>query len=53
GVRSAAVAFHYRAQWSDGWSGGLEALPDAIALELDLEHWGRVRQLFLLPEGRR
>ncbi|MBB4131219.1 type II secretion system minor pseudopilin GspJ [Xanthomonas sp. 3075] len=52
GVRSAAVAFHYRAQWSDGWSGGLEALPDAIALELELEQWGRVRQLFLLPEGR-
>lgn len=52
GVRSAVVAFHYRAQWSDGWSGGLEALPDAISLELDLEQWGRVRQLFLLPEGR-
>ncbi|MCC4602994.1 type II secretion system minor pseudopilin GspJ [Xanthomonas campestris] len=52
GVRSAVVAFHYRAQWSDGWSGGLEALPDAISLELDLEQWGRVRQVFLLPEGR-
>ncbi|APP76533.1 type II secretion system minor pseudopilin GspJ [Xanthomonas vesicatoria] len=52
GVRSAEVAFHYRAQWSDGWSGGLEALPDALSLELDLEQWGRVRQLFLLPEGR-
>ncbi|WP_349657001.1 type II secretion system minor pseudopilin GspJ [Xanthomonas sp. 10-10] len=52
GVRSAEVAFHYRAQWSDGWSGGLEALPDALLLELDLEQWGHVRQLFLLPEGR-
>ncbi|NJB92875.1 type II secretion system minor pseudopilin GspJ [Xanthomonas arboricola] len=52
GVRSAVVGFHYRAQWSDGWSGGLDALPDAISLELDLEQWGRVRQLFLLPEGR-
>lgn len=52
GVRSAAVGFHYRAQWSDGWSGGLDALPDAISLELELEQWGRVRQLFLLPEGR-
>ncbi|KLD70292.1 type II secretion system minor pseudopilin GspJ [Xanthomonas pisi] len=52
GVRSAEVAFHYRAQWSDGWSGGLEALPDALSLELDLEQWGHVRQLFLLPEGR-
>ncbi|QHG88203.1 type II secretion system minor pseudopilin GspJ [Xanthomonas sp. NCPPB 1638] len=52
GVRSVVVAFHYRAQWSDGWSGGLEALPDAISLELDLEQWGRVRQVFLLPEGR-
>ncbi|CAD0308247.1 type II secretion system minor pseudopilin GspJ [Xanthomonas hortorum] len=52
GVRSAVVGFHYRAQWSDGWSGGLEALPDAISLELDLEQWGRVRQLFVLPEGR-
>lgn len=31
---------------------GLDALPDAISLELDLEQWGRVRQLFLLPEGR-
>lgn len=52
GVRSAVVGFHYRAQWSDGWSGGLDALPDAISLELDTEQWGRVRQLFLLPEGR-
>ncbi|MBB3844466.1 type II secretion system minor pseudopilin GspJ [Xanthomonas arboricola] len=52
GVRSAVLGFHYRAQWSDGWSGGLDALPDAISLELDLEQWGRVRQLFLLPEGR-
>ncbi|NIK40154.1 general secretion pathway protein J [Xanthomonas arboricola] len=52
GVRSAVVGFHYRAQWSDGWSGGLDALPDAISLELDLEQWGRVRQLFLLPEER-
>ncbi|PPU01483.1 type II secretion system minor pseudopilin GspJ [Xanthomonas arboricola] len=52
GVRAAVVGFHYRAQWSDGWSGGLDALPDAVSLELDLEQWGRVRQLFLLPEGR-
>ncbi|KAB7767852.1 type II secretion system minor pseudopilin GspJ [Xanthomonas maliensis] len=52
GVRSAVLGFHYRAQWSDGWSGGLEALPDAVALELELEQWGYLRQVFLLPEGR-
>ncbi|MEA0761182.1 type II secretion system minor pseudopilin GspJ [Xanthomonas campestris pv. campestris] len=52
GVRAATVGFHYRAQWSDGWSGGVAALPDAVALELEMQDWGRVRQLFLVPEGR-
>lgn len=49
GVRAASVAFHAQGRWNDGWIGGLDALPDAVALDLDLDHVGRVRQVFLLP----
>lgn len=49
GVRSASIAFHAQGRWNDGWIGGLDALPDALALELELERIGRVRQVFLLP----
>ncbi|TDK28777.1 type II secretion system protein GspJ [Luteimonas aestuarii] len=49
GVRAGSLAFHVQGRWNDGWIGGQEALPDAVALELELEHYGRVRQVFLLP----
>lgn len=49
GVRSASILFHVQGRWNDGWIGGLDALPDALALELELERIGRVRQVFLLP----
>lgn len=50
GVRSARVAFFGHGQWSDGWDGGVTRLPEAVALELDLERFGHLRQVFLLPE---
>lgn len=49
GIRSATASFYSHAQWSDGWSGGIGELPEAVALELELESFGRIRQVFLLP----
>jgi len=49
GIESAAVAYHYRGQWSRGWPGGAGAMPDAVRLELELTGLGRIEQLFLLP----
>ena len=51
GVRSARVAYFGHGQWSDGWDGGVGRLPDAVALELELERYGHVRQVFVLPGG--
>jgi len=49
GVHSARIAYHTRGRWNPGWSGGAEALPDAVRLELELDGLGRIEQLFLLP----
>ena len=49
GIRAATVRYRYRDQWSDGWPGGAEALPQAVGLGLDLDGVGEVEQLFLLP----
>ncbi len=49
GVRSARLRFRFRGDWLDGWPGGADTLPDAIALELVLDGFGRVEQLFLVP----
>lgn len=51
GVRAASLRIHAAGEWNDGWIGGVDALPEAVALELELEHFGRVRQVFLLPEA--
>ncbi|MCD7098948.1 type II secretion system minor pseudopilin GspJ [Stenotrophomonas sp. MMGLT7] len=50
GVGSAKAYYYARGFWSDGWGGGLDALPQAVRLELQLRDFGRVRQVFLLPE---
>lgn len=49
GVESAQAFYYTRGAWSDGWGGGLEQLPQAVALELQVRDFGPVRQLFLLP----
>lgn len=49
GIESAAIGYHYRGQWLDGWPGGASALPDAVRLQLQLDGLGRIEQLFLLP----
>lgn len=50
GVRSARMAYRHRGQWNEGWPGGAGALPEAVALVLELDGLGRVEQRFLLPE---
>lgn len=52
GVRAARLFFFHYGQWSDGWSGSVEQLPKGVALELELDDYGSVRQVFLLPEGQ-
>ena len=49
GVESVQATYYTRSAWSDGWGGGLDALPQAVALELELRDFGHVRQVFLLP----
>ena len=49
GVESVRAFYYARGFWSDGWSGGLDTLPQAVALEMDLRDFGHVRQVFLLP----
>lgn len=49
GITRARVAYLVDGRWNDGWHGGTESLPAAIALDLDLEGIGFVRQRFLLP----
>jgi general secretion pathway protein J len=51
GVGPSRLAFYSHRQWSDGWIGGAQALPQAVALELELEGIGPVRQVFALPEA--
>jgi general secretion pathway protein J len=52
GVRSASLRYRYRGAWISGWPGGAEALPEAIAMDLELDRIGHVSQVFLLPGGR-
>lgn len=49
GVRSASIRYRFRGQWISGWPGGADDLPEAIDLTLEIDHLGRVNQMFLLP----
>ena len=49
GVRAVRTGFYSHRQWSDGWTGGATALPQAVMVEVELADLGTVRQLFLLP----
>ena len=49
GVLSFSARFFYQGQWQDDWQEE-GALPQAIALRLDLEDLGEITRLYLLPE---
>ncbi|MGY0635042.1 type II secretion system minor pseudopilin GspJ [Luteimonas sp. A478] len=49
GVRAARVHYRYQGQWLDGWPGGIDQVPEALRLELELEGLGRIGQAFLMP----
>ncbi|MDP3490384.1 MAG: type II secretion system minor pseudopilin GspJ [Phenylobacterium sp.] len=52
GVRRLGVAFYARGSWAPAWAPTADrALPQAIRLEMDLESFGEVTQLVLLPGG--
>ena len=51
GVESMELGFHSYRQWSDGWTGGAETLPDAVRFDMTLRDFGAVRQVFVLPEA--
>jgi len=51
GIQAASIDYHYRGAWNRGWAGGMETLPDAVRLKMDLDGLGRVEQWFLLPGG--
>ena len=53
GVQSVRTHFRSYHQWSDGWGGGVTALPRAVSLEVQLRDLGQVRQVFLLPAEER
>ena len=52
GVRELDVAFYARGSWAPAWAPTADrALPQAIRLQMDLESFGEVTQLVLLPDG--
>lgn len=51
GVRALSVDYMSRGQWSDGWGGGANDLPQALRLNLEVDGLGRMAWWFLLPGG--
>jgi len=52
GVESASVSYFHRGQWLPGWPGARDALPQAVRIDLVLEDYGALQQLFLVPGSR-
>jgi general secretion pathway protein J len=52
GVELVSVSYFQRGQWLPGWPGARDALPQAVRVDLVLEDYGPVQQLFLVPGGR-
>lgn len=48
GVREAGVAYRFQGEWMDGWPGGMDRVPEALVLTLELEGLGRIEQAFLM-----
>jgi general secretion pathway protein J len=53
GVRSARVRYRVHGEWNEGWPGGAQLLPEAVALALDLDGLGSIEQRFLVGEAAR
>lgn len=57
GVTSLHFRYHFRGRWHDSWPpprlGELppESLPRAVEFSVELDDWGRVTRVALLPEG--
>lgn len=51
GVRSLSLDYRLDDRWNDGWLGGLDTLPQAVRLQLDIDGFGRMAWSFLLPGG--
>ena len=49
GVREAHIRYRVRGGWNEAWGGSIQSVPEAIALELQLDGVGTLEQLFLLP----
>lgn len=49
GVGEATIRYRESGRWNDGWSGSGQAVPEAIALQLQIDGIGTLEQLFLLP----
>lgn len=52
GVQSASVSYFHRGQWLPGWPGARDQLPQAVRIDLTLEDYGALQQLFLVPGGQ-
>lgn len=48
GVRGARVLYRFQGEWMDGWPGGIDRVPEAVRLTLELDGIGRVEQAFLM-----
>lgn len=48
GVREARVMYRFQGEWMDGWPGGMDRVPEALRLTLELEGLGRIEQAFLM-----
>lgn len=49
GVHAARMLYRYQGQWLDGWPGGVDRVPEAVRLTLELDGFGVVEQWFLMP----
>ncbi|PKH71935.1 type II secretion system protein GspJ [Stenotrophomonas sp. Betaine-02u-21] len=50
-VQSVRAWFYSYGAWSDGWIGGVGAMPSAVRIEVQLRDYGRITQIFVLPEA--
>lgn len=51
GVRGLAIDYRLDGQWLDGWPGGVEHLPQAVRMQLEIDGLGAMAWWFLLPGG--
>lgn len=48
GVRAVQVRYRFQGQWLDGWPGGVDRVPEALRLGLELDGLGQIEQSFLM-----